>query len=138
MEVETITSQKTALLKKTLKAFGFKSDTDTVSFTDNSGNYFLVAVENNQPIGYLLAYKLERPETRKPKFFVYDIEVLKSKRRQGVGSALVEGIKEIAKKNNALEVFIPTNKSNLPATKLYSKTGGIAENEDDIFYIYNL
>lgn len=125
-------------LREIINIFPFKdkSSSGIEQFLENPLNYFLVAYQESNIIGYLLGYQLQKPETDKPKFMIYDIEVLESHRRQGVGKGLIEEFKGICKSKNGSAIFVPTNKSNLAAMKLYESTGGKQEVEDDVIFVY--
>ena len=48
--------------------------------------YFTVAIENDEPVGFALAYQLQRIDRPHPMMFLYEIEVVGSHQRQGVAT----------------------------------------------------
>lgn len=106
-------------------------------FLANSLNYLLVAYWETLAVGVLLGYELQRPETPQPKFFAYEMEVLEAQRGRGIGKAIINEFKRYCKEHNASEMFLVTNRSNIPAMRLYSSTGGIQEGEDNVLFVYD-
>jgi ribosomal protein S18 acetylase RimI-like enzyme len=65
---------------------------------------------------------------------LYEIGVLESRRRQGVGTALVEALLDIAAALDATKTWTVTHRSNGAAMGLFRETGGVpeaAENDAD-------
>ena len=52
-----------------------------------------------------------------------NIVVRKDKRKEGIGSKLLNKIFEIAKEKNAQTITLEVNEKNLPAIRLYQKFG---------------
>ena len=57
---------------------------------------------------------------------------------KGIGTELLNYTKNYAKKLGCQEMFLITNRSNIPACKCYEKAGGISEANDDVVYVYDL
>ena len=74
-------------------------------FLSDKDTYFYVAEVEGELAGFLLAYKLERCDGEKAMMFLYEIEVSSQHRRQGIGKALVQAIKECEQKR-FLKVFM--------------------------------
>ncbi|MFW5709121.1 MAG: GNAT family N-acetyltransferase [Chloroflexota bacterium] len=108
----------------------------TSTFLANPLNYLLVAIWENIPVGVLLGYELQRPETPRPMFFLYEMEVLEAQRGRGIGKALIDGFKELCRARQGREIFLVTHRSNIPAMRLYSSTGGVQEGEDNVLFVY--
>jgi len=51
-------------------------------FLKRPDQYFIVAIEDDQPIGFALAYELQRIDRSQPMLFLYEIEVVESHQRQ--------------------------------------------------------
>jgi ribosomal protein S18 acetylase RimI-like enzyme len=107
------------------------------NFLISDHNYLLVAVWEGVPVGVLLGYRLERPETQRPKLFVYEMEVLAAQRGRGIGKVLINSFQDIARQVNATEIFLMTNQSNIPAMRLYESTGGVQEGDDNVLFVYD-
>lgn len=105
-------------------------------FLKNTINYLLVAYLTDKPVGMLLGYELQRPETQRHMFFVYEMEVVETQRRSGIGRALIDYFKDICKERHGTEVFLLTNRSNEPAMNLFKSAGGKPEGNDNVLFVF--
>jgi ribosomal protein S18 acetylase RimI-like enzyme len=119
----------------------FKSSRGSVdslsSFLSNPLNFLLVALDDNEPVGFVLAYQLQRIDGESAKMFLYEIGVADNYRRRGIGSALINELDRICKDGSFINMFVLTNESNIPATGLYLKTGGHTHSSDDLMFVYD-
>ena len=109
-----------------------------VRFLGNPANFLLVADHNSEVAGFLLAYSLERLKEAARMVFIYEIEVANSYRRIGIGTALIEEIRDIAAREGMVHAFVITNYSNAGAVAFYRHTGAKIENGDDVIFRYSL
>lgn len=105
-------------------------------FFKEEQNILLVAYTDNRPCGFLYGYLLQDPKSENPKIFLYSVDVFKQYQKMGIGTDLINELKNIARANHCSEIFVLTNKSNEAAMKLYEKTGGQKEKDDDVLFIY--
>ncbi|OQY41848.1 MAG: hypothetical protein B6242_16800 [Anaerolineaceae bacterium 4572_78] len=105
-------------------------------FLSNPNTYFYIAEIAERPVGFSLAYKLERCDEDRPMMFFYEIEVLPDYHRQGIGKALVNKLKTICEQEQYLKMFVFTNESNAPAMHLYRSTGGRQKQTYDVMFVY--
>lgn len=97
--------------------------------------HVIVALENNELIGGLTAYELKMFKRETTEMFLYEIEVAETHRQRGIGKALIEFLKEYCVRKGIVEMFVGTEKHNTAARKLYSSTGGAAD-EDSVWFNY--
>lgn len=83
----------------------------------------LVAENDKNVIGGLVAYELKKFEQQRSEIYIYDLAVAKAHRRKGVATALIEHIKPIARDLGAWVIFIQAEYVDEPAVKLYTKLG---------------
>lgn len=95
-------------------------------------HFLIVAIDNAEPAGYLLAYELPRVDRDQSMMLLYEVGVAENERRQGVGAAMVDEIKAICRERNIMKMWVETNESNVAATGLFETTGGLRAEEDDI------
>ena len=108
-----------------------------ITFLKNERHYLLAAIEGKTPIGFLLAYRLARVDRNQDMMFFYEITVAEKRRKKGVGTALINKLKEICKQEDILKMFVLTNRSNTTAYNLYKETGGKADlSGDDVTFVY--
>lgn len=109
-----------------------------VDFLKNSSNYFIVATESGEPIGFVLAYELERLDGPQPMMLFYEVNVLESKRRQGAAKAMINLLKTICQERNILKMWVLTNEANQAAMRTYESIGGQLVKEDDmVMFVYH-
>ncbi len=95
-------------------------------------HFLIVAIEDAEPVGYLLAYELSRVDRDQNMMLLYEIGVAESQRRKGAGAALIDEIRSICRERNIMKMWVETNESNVAAMRLYQTAGGKQVEEDDI------
>jgi aminoglycoside 3-N-acetyltransferase I len=83
----------------------------------------LVALENSDVAGGLIAYELVKYEQERSEFYIYDLAVRDSSRRRGIATALIKETASIAAAAGAEVVFVQADYGDDPAIALYSKLG---------------
>ncbi len=96
----------------------------------------LVATDEHDPIGFALGYVLERIDGMQPMLFFYEIEVVETCRRRGVGRALVAAIRDVGHQENVARMWVQTSPDNVPARALYRGSGGEERDEVDLLYVW--
>jgi ribosomal protein S18 acetylase RimI-like enzyme len=106
-------------------------------FLARSENVLIVAEQDGVPTGFLLAYLLDRVDRDQRMVCLYEIDVSEHHRRRGIGRAMIETLKSICKKENAMKAWVITNRSNLAAFRLYESTGAAADpSGDEVTFVY--
>ena len=106
------------------------------AFTDDPNTIWLVAIEGATAIGSLFGYALRRPETTRPKFFLYEIDVAESHQRQGIGRRLVEAFLKEAKSRSAIGVWVQAKSTDANAEAFYKACGGKREEDGDLLFSF--
>lgn len=105
---------------------------------ENRDAFLLAAFEGEEPVGFLTAYKLKMVYTSGYMLLLYEINVREDRRRRGIGSSLIQDLKNRCPGENIDRLWLLTNKSNAKAVALYRKMGlktvGI---EDDLLFSMN-
>lgn len=83
----------------------------------------LVALENDEVVGGLVAYELPKFERERREIYIYDLAVDARHRRQGIATALIEHLREIARKRSAWVIYVQADYGDDPAVELYAKLG---------------
>ena len=68
--------------------------------------------------------------------FIYEIEVAPKHQRKGIGTALINFVLDIVRKEKMYSAFVFTNHSNEGAVAFYKSTGAVIENGDDLLFYY--
>lgn len=110
----------------------------TRRYLSDRRNLFLLASDGPAPVGFLRGTLLRQMRTVRPQFFLYEVGVVPSARRRGVGKALVERMLSFARRAGCEEAFVLTSTTNPTAVALYRSTGGRTETPGDRMYVYPL
>lgn len=105
-------------------------------FLANPANYLAVVQIDGAIAGFLLAHRLDRLDQTAGQLFIYDIDVAPDQRRRGVGSALMRYVRDVVEREGLMEAFLLTNRANEPAMALFRRTGGTAEDDDGVVFVY--
>jgi aminoglycoside 3-N-acetyltransferase I len=105
-------------------------------FLKQEKNVLIVATEQQHPVGFALAYRLDRVDRDQAMMLFYEIAVLESHRRRGIAAAMVNRLKEICRQHKIMKMWVCTGKSNAAAIHLYRSTGGRQRSDEDVMFIY--
>lgn len=83
----------------------------------------LVATENGDVVGALVAYELEKFEQERREIYIYDLAVAEEHRRKGIATALIEHLRHIARAREAWVIYVQADYGDDPAIALYTKLG---------------
>ena len=88
-------------------------------------NYFiaLAALKDGEVVGGIAAYELHKFERERSEIYIYDLAVASAHRRQGIATALILELKEIATTRGAYVIFVQADAGDGPAIALYTKLG---------------
>ena len=92
-----------------------------------AGDSFIAVAAQQQGVivGGIAAYELKKFEQERSEIYIYDLAVAAPFRRQGVATAMIEKLKEIAAARDAYVLFVQadTDEDDEPAIALYSRLG---------------
>jgi ribosomal protein S18 acetylase RimI-like enzyme len=101
----------------------------------NGDAAIFLAVEGDQPVGFVQLYPTLASISMKPIWILYDLFVAPTARKGGVGRALMERARKHAEETGAHQVILETATDNHAAQRLYEKLG---YKRDEEFYRYAL
>ena len=85
----------------------------------------LIAYVDGEAAGFISGVEMTHPD-KGTEMFLYELGVGEPHRRQGVASALVEALKELARQRGCYGMWVLCDEDNEAARKLYRKVGGNA------------
>jgi ribosomal protein S18 acetylase RimI-like enzyme len=106
------------------------------NFLEEHKNILILALEDHSPVGFALAYLLDRVDRNQAMILFYEITVSDNHRGQGLGKRMVNELKRIGHDLNVTKIWVLTNKSNTAAVSLYESTGARQAGDDDILFVY--
>lgn len=86
----------------------------------------LTCRRDDQIVGGLIAYELIKFEREQSEIYLYDIGVSARYRRQGIASALLDNLQQIAEQRGASVVYVQADGDDDAAIALYSGRGSKA------------
>src|SRR5687767_2966013 len=88
-------------------------------------DYFiaLTALKDEEVVGGIAAYELKKFEQERSEIYIYDLAVAAAHRRQGIATALIQELKNIAASRGAYLIFVQADLGDDPAIALYTKLG---------------
>lgn len=91
---------------------------------DDERTIFLVAFDEGEPVGFVLAHELPRRHDPPKKLLVYEIDVREDRRREGIARALLEELAGIARRRGIRQGWVLADPENEAALALYRSAGG--------------
>jgi aminoglycoside 3-N-acetyltransferase I len=88
-------------------------------------DYFIAiaALKADKVVGGIAAYELKKFEQERSEIYIYDLAVAAAHRREGIATALIQKLKEIAADRGAYVIFVQADIGDDPAIELYTKLG---------------
>lgn len=137
LEIRLLTSNDISMMNALLTTLGEAfDDIETYTAKRPSEDYLrqllgsdtfiaLAAIKNNEVVGGLTAYELRKFEQERSEIFIYDLAVASAHRREGIATALIEKLKDIAAERGVYVVIVEaeTHIEDEPAIALYTKLG---------------
>jgi aminoglycoside 3-N-acetyltransferase I len=130
-----LTSSDVALFRRLNALFGDAfADPETYGAEPPSDTYLegllskehvavIVAVLDEEVVGGLVAYELDKFERARRELYIYDLAVAETYRRQGVATALIEHLREIAARRRVWVIYVQADYGDDAAIALYEKLG---------------
>src|ERR671912_2494043 len=83
--------------------------------------FAVVALAGEEVLGGLVAYELDKFEQARREVYIYDLAVSAEHRRQGIATALIEHLREIAAERGPWVVYVQADYGDDAAIALYEK-----------------
>jgi aminoglycoside 3-N-acetyltransferase I len=83
----------------------------------------LVASSGDRVVGGLVAYELDKFEQERREMYIYDLAVDEACRREGVATALIGHLRQIALARDVWVIYVQADYGDDPAIALYEKLG---------------
>ncbi|MEH2028276.1 MAG: AAC(3)-I family aminoglycoside N-acetyltransferase [Nostoc sp.] len=134
LSIQQIVPKDVALMEALLATFGEAFDQVETYGNPPSTDYLrqlldsdyfiaIAALKEGEVVGGLTAYELKKFEQERSEIYIYDLAVAAAHRRQGIATALIQKLKEVAAAYGAYVIFVQADIGDEPAIKLYTKLG---------------
>ncbi|MEP7320765.1 MAG: GNAT family N-acetyltransferase [Saprospiraceae bacterium] len=107
-------------------------------FLTDDRTHLFSAIQNDLVVGYAIVYQFPSMHDSGDLAYLYDIEVMKSQRRQGIGRQLMDVLLAHLKTIGIIELWLGTATDNIAGQALFGSTGGIKSGETFNDFTYEL
>ncbi len=90
----------------------------------------LVALVDQEVVGALAAYELQKFEQERSEFYIYDLAVSEDWRRYGIASGLIKRLKSLSAEKSGSAIYVQTDYEDDAAIALYNTLG----NREDVIH----
>jgi ribosomal protein S18 acetylase RimI-like enzyme len=94
----------------------------TAAFLASDDHYFILALLDGEPAGFISGVEMIHPD-KGTEMFLYELGVAEEARRQGVGTALVRALADLARERGCYGMWVLTDADNDAAQGTYRKAG---------------
>ena len=108
----------------------------TNAFLGDPHHHLAVAVEEDLVVGFVSAVHYAHPDKSRPELWINEVGVAPTHQGRGLGSDLLRSILEAGRRNDCSEAWVLTDRSNTPALRLYSSSGG--SESDQVMFTFRL
>lgn len=99
-------------------------------------NYFIAALDDGEPVGYLVAHAFPCADRDALAVYLYDIYVAENRRNRGVGTQMAALLKSLCSGPGFHEIWAGTSEDNAPARRLFERMGAREVPERYVEYVY--
>ena len=94
----------------------------TERFLTSPGHHLLLAVDDNRPVGFVTGVEMTHPD-KGTEMFLYELGVIEAAWRQGIGTRLVEALRDLAAERGCYGMWVLTEDDNEAAIATYRRAG---------------
>lgn len=125
--VRRLGPQDAALLDRAAALFDdVPRDDATTRFLASEDHHLLLALEGDEPIGFVTGIELTHPD-KGTEMFLYELGVAEAARGRGTGTALVEALAALARERGCRGMWVLTDDDNAAAIATYRRAGATIE-----------
>lgn len=135
MEIRTLGPDDVSRMRALLGLFASAFDeAETYSARQPSDHYLrqllasetfiaVIALHQGSVVGGLAGYVLPKFEQARSEFYIYDLAVDSAFRRQGIATALIGQLKDVARQRGIYVIYVQADHGDEAAVALYTKLG---------------
>src|SRR5487761_25338 len=92
-------------------------------FLGDPTHHILIACSGDEPAGFVSGVEMTHPD-KGTEMFLYELGVGDAHRRQGLATALVKALEDLARERNCYGMWVLYDEDNEAAVRTYRKAGG--------------
>jgi ribosomal protein S18 acetylase RimI-like enzyme len=108
-----------------------KADAVT-KFLADPNHHLLIAYSHGVPVGFVSGVEVTHPD-KGTELFLYELAVDEGHRHHGIGTALVNGLSDLAREQGCYGMWVLADDDNAAAAATYRKAGGDVESQPLMF-----
>ena len=105
----------------------------TLAFLSDPRHHLVVAIDAQVVVGFVSAVHYVHPDKPAPEMWINEVGVAETHQGQGIGTALIAALLEIARRLGCTEAWVLTDRNNERAMRLYRAGGGTATHDHVMF-----
>lgn len=94
----------------------------TATFLAAAGHHLLLALDGDEPVGFVTGVETAHPD-KGVEMFVYELGTREDRRREGIATALLGELAELARARGCYGMWVPTEPDNAAAHATYRSAG---------------
>jgi GNAT superfamily N-acetyltransferase len=106
-------------------------------FLADPRHHLVVAIDAGMVIGMASAVHYVHPD-KEPQLWINEVAVAPIHQNRGLGKQLNDALLKLAKELGCTEAWVLTDRSNMPAMRLYASCGGIEAERDQVMFTFQL
>ncbi|TFH64602.1 MAG: GNAT family N-acetyltransferase [Gemmatimonadales bacterium] len=106
-------------------------------FLSDPRHHIVVAMDGTQVVGFASGVHYIHPD-KAPEFWINEVGVAASHRKQSVGKKLLHALFEAARELGCTEAWVLTERTNAPAIRLYASSGGVEPSGEAVMFLFKL
>jgi ribosomal protein S18 acetylase RimI-like enzyme len=106
-------------------------------FLRDPRHHMAIAIDSNTVVGMASGVHYVHPD-KKPQLFINEVAVAPTHRNCGIGQQLLRALLDVGRKLGCTEAWVLTDRSNAPAMRLYSSSGGNEAPKDQVMFSFKL
>jgi ribosomal protein S18 acetylase RimI-like enzyme len=110
----------------------------TREFLDDPRHHLAVAVDAGTVVGFVSAVHYLHPDKEMPELWINEVAVAPTHQRRGLARQLLQLTLSAARQIGCTEVWVLTDRSNLPAMGLYRSVGGVEAPVDQVMFTFRV
>jgi ribosomal protein S18 acetylase RimI-like enzyme len=133
MKIERMGPEDQERVMAAVNLFDYPPRSDAVNrFLAYPTHHLLIAYSGDVPAGFVSGVEVTHPD-KGTEMFLYELAVDEAHRRQGIGTALVEALRDLAREQGCYGMWVLTDDDNAGAGATYRKAGGEVESQPLMF-----
>jgi ribosomal protein S18 acetylase RimI-like enzyme len=140
MEIRILSSHDQAILSNVgPDVFDHPIDPQAANeFLADPRHHIVVAIDAGQVVGFASAVHYFHPDKPRPELFINEVGVAIAYRRRGLAKSLLQALFQHARQLGCTEAWVLTDRTNLPAMRLYASAGGAEPPHDQVMFSFRL